>query len=163
MVRVNCIVASDFEWVFKTFAEETTMSSIDPSVLNQLMSRMYKLIRTDIPQRKRDYSFNTLVRASEDDNELSNLLGITPMEGDNVNLRYIYTFSELKTKLGLNQWQLRQLFKKTVEQSTFDMLGSDNKYVVYIKTGKGGNRKYSEECLIVLEKAKQGLPYRIDL
>ncbi|OWL93402.1 hypothetical protein CBQ26_19980 [Deinococcus indicus] len=131
-IRVNCIVAKDFRWVFQLFGEQTTLSGVDPNLLNNLMSRMCQLVRTDIPQRKIDYSFETISKAADDQDELASLLGITPLEEDNLSTLFRFSFNDIKRELGINQHILQRLFKTIFENTGMDIKSTDNKYHQYI-------------------------------
>lgn len=159
-VRVNCISAEDFRWVFELFSEPTTLNGVDPNILNNLMSRMYHLVRTDIPQRKIDYSFETIEKAAENSDELASLLGITPLENDNLSTVYRHTFGDLKNQLGINQHKLHQLFK-TLKDAGYDIKATDNKYHQWISTGKNGIHKYSDDALVLLGRVINKLPWDI--
>jgi len=58
--RVRAIVADNFDWIYRAIGQERELGSINTRVLRAVASRMYKLIRTDIPRKQFEVDYNTL-------------------------------------------------------------------------------------------------------
>jgi SIR2-like domain len=165
-VRVKSITSSSFEWVFKAFGANGSLSKVDLKALRSLMARTVNLIRSDIPAKNVEVNYETLEHAISSGTSFANLFGVTTLNNPGAaNANHPYTSQMLAEQLGLKHWtETNKLMDSVREVKQFDMKGSDNLYHVRIKTGKketSGVRKYSDVAVELLKKVKQGMDYEI--
>lgn len=170
-MRVNCIHANDFSWVYEAFAASEGVQNVNPRVLRALVARTYDLVRTDIPKLSMEVNFQTLESAAQNDGTLPTLLGITSLsDPQNFNAKYPYLTSSLGVKLGFPGWHgVRKLIDIVKKESGVDICASDNHYHIGVKSGmaKSGSpnliHKYSEAAFDLLRKVRDGEFYELDM
>jgi len=165
-VRIKSITASSFEWVYKAFGSNGSLSKVDLKALRSLMARTVNLIRSDIPTKNVEVNYQTLEHAVESGEAFATLFGITSLDSpENVNARYPYTPQMLGEKLGFTSWNgVNKLIAVITENHGFDIRTTDNPYHFKLKTGKAANsftRKYSDLALDLLSKVQKGENYTL--
>ncbi len=165
-VRVKSITTASFEWVFKAFGTNGSLSKVDLKALRSLMARTVNLIRSDIPAKNVEVNYDTLEHAIANGTSFANLFGVTTLNNAGAaNANHPYTSQMLAKKLGYTHWTKTNELMKAVFQATgFDMKASDNVYHVRVKTGEkdsSGVRKYSDATIELLKKVEAGKDYEI--
>jgi SIR2-like domain len=165
-VRVKSILAGEFSWVFQAFESNTTIPKIRPDLLRALQSRVYQLVRRDIPKKTIEINFQTLERAVSSESEIAKLLGITTLDDPTkVNAMYPYLISHLAEHLGYKSWNhVDKLLKQIIAETGIDIKESDNRYHFAFKSNSTSKtHKYSDSTLELLGLVKDGKPYKVDL
>lgn len=165
-MRVNALYASDFSWIYKAFAANSSLENVSPKVLRALLARTYELVRHDIPRMGMQVDFATLEQAVSSDGSLPKLLGITGLsDADMFNATYPYTLTAVANKLGYDTWHhAEQLNQKITQQKKVNIKSSDNQYHIRVKSGSKSNfNKYSEAFIDLLRKVKDNQPYDVAL
>jgi hypothetical protein len=171
-IRVKCIVASSFEWIFEAFTSNHDIKNMDVKILRSLLARNYELVRSNIPRNELEVNYDTLEHALNSKEGLATLYGISILDNpEHINAFYPYTITMLSKKLGfLNRggqgaWQkTSQLIGKIIDETGVDIKDSDNIFHVNIKTGTLSNtRKYSDLAVSLLEKVRDGDDYSENL
>lgn len=160
--RVRAIVADDFSWIYKAIAQEREIGGVvNTRVLRAMASRMYKLIRTDIPRRQFEVNYDTLEGVAGSENELPRLLGL--VEADNSNLTHPFVLTQVGQQLGFGSWHgARKLICEICVDKGVDITASDNCYHCGVKAGqKTVIHKYSKEAVSLLRKVKAGEAYTL--
>lgn len=163
-IRINCIVANDYKWIYEAFTNDEAIERVNPKLLRALLSRTYELVRTDIPKRKIEIDYETLEAALSNNNEINKIYGITSIVNpEAVNITYSYTLTQVGQALGYRGWySAHNLIEKVKKETGYNIKSFDNKYHIYIKTGEnGGYRKYSKEIIELLQKVKNNEPYEV--
>ncbi|HDK7176522.1 TPA: SIR2 family protein [Clostridium botulinum] len=163
-IRINEIVANDYKWIYDAFTNNEAIERVNPKLLRALLSRTYELVRADIPKRRIEIDYATLEKALNNDNEINKIYGITSISNpEAVNITYPYTLTQVAERLGYKSWyNANELIEKIKNENEFDMKATDNKYHISIKTGKTCcSRKYSNECIDLLNKVKNDEEYQI--
>ena len=165
-LRVKCIEASDFSWVYESFGQFGPIEKIKPKLLRALLARTYKLVRADIPRGVVDVNYETLEEGLKDPTKLT-VLGINPMDDPkNVNAQFPLSLTLVAEKLGFKYWyHANELLKKISEDKGVDLKKSDNQYHLAIPWGKSGNiqHKYSRKILTLLKAVRDGNDYTVVL
>lgn len=164
-IRIKCIEAKDFEWVFSAFAEHKAVDNIHPKILRALLARTYKLVRSDIPRRSIEVDFDLISRTVTDDQELPKLYGVSLLdEPSHINIHFPYNLTEVGKQLGFSGWHgAGNLMSKIIRDTGIDIKATDNKYHITIKTGKSELNMYSREAVDLLKKVKDGMVYEVDI
>lgn len=164
-IRIKSITASDFSWVFESFAAQAPLQKVNVKLLRSLMSRAVELVRHDIPRRTIKVDYTTLEHALETSDNLSSVLGIqTERNATSFNADYPYTLSELAKKLKGKHWSAAQkLLQRIKDEKGVDIKVSDNRYHIANKHGKSVFHKYSESAVDLLEKVKSDEEYTVFL
>lgn len=165
-VRVKSITAASFEWVFKAFGTNGSLSKVDLKALRSLMARTVNLIRSDVPAKNIEVNYETLEHAIANGSNFANLFGISAVDNPAAaNANHPYTSQMLAEKVGFKHWvKTNQLMDIVAETKGFRMKDSDNVYHVHIKTGKKDSsrvRKYSDAAVDLLLKVSRGEDYEI--
>lgn len=158
-VRIKCIVASHFDWVFSAFANNKPLESIHPKLLRALLSRTYDLVRCDIPRKKVEVDFETLEHALGSEGELGKIFGITSIgDATKVNAQFPLSLTNVAKQIGYSSWHYaNQLLEKLRLDTGIDIKQNDNKYHIAIKAGDVVvTRKYSQETVALLQQLKNG-------
>jgi hypothetical protein len=163
-IRVNQVVASDFAWVFDAFCHRSPLPSLNVKVLRSLLSRAYRLVRSDIPSGLVHVDFSTIERLTNSTEEFEKVFGICRLDDPaQISATFPYAISQLAKHLGYTHWHyVRELMGKIITEKGVDIYACDNKYHVAIKVNKSVFHKYSDEALLLLQKVRDGLPYEID-
>lgn len=161
--RVRAIVADELSWIFKAISQEREIGSINVRTLRAIASRMYKIIRTDIPRKQFEVNYDTLEGLAESDKDLPHLLGL--VEANNANLAHPYVLTQVGQQLGFNSWHgARQLIERIRAEKGVTIVGTDNRYHCAVKGGtKTIFHKYSKEAVALLEKVRDGKPYELGI
>jgi len=165
-IRVKCIVANNFDWVFKAFSNNKPLESIHPKVLRALLARTYELVRCDIPRKIVEVDFATLEHAVMTNGEIGKFFGITSIgDATKVNAQFPYALTMVASELGYKSWHnANQLIDKLKRETSKDIKATDNKYHIAIKAGSVMmTHKYSQEAVDLLEKVKNGQAYTLDV
>lgn len=165
-IRVKSITAASFEWVFKAFGTNGTLSKVDLKALRSLMARTVNLIRSEIPAKNVEVNYETLEHAIANGENFANLFGISNTDNPGaINANHPYTSEMLAEKLGFDHWtKTNKLIEVVAKAKGFNMKESDNIYHVRIKTGKKESsrvRKYSDAAVDILRKVSLGEDYKI--
>jgi hypothetical protein len=160
-IRVKCIEASDFSWVFKAFSSNKPIETIHPKLLRAVLARTYDMVRCDIPRKSIEVDYSTLERVATGDGEIAKLFGITLDDAKHVNAQYPYCLTQVAQQLGYKNWNPAQRLLEQLKQNTGrDIKASDNEYHVAIKVGTfQKSHKYSQK-LVDLLKATSSNPAR---
>jgi hypothetical protein len=161
--RVRAIVADEFSWIYKAISQEREIGSINVRTLRAIASRMYKIIRTDIPRKQFEVNYDTLEGLTESDANLPRLLGL--VEANNANLAHPYVLPQVGQQLGFKGWHgARQLIERVQSEKGLSILETDNRYHCAVKGGaKTTFHKYSKEAVSLLEKVRDGKAYSLKL
>ncbi|WP_346294586.1 SIR2 family protein [Rhodopseudomonas sp. P1] len=163
--RVRAIEANEFSWIFRAIAQERQIKAINVRTLRAVASRMYKLIRTDIPRRQFEVNYQTLEGLMSSDENLPNLLGIVP--ASNTNMSHPLVLTQVGQRLGYPSWHgARKLIERIHSEKGVNILSTDNRYHCAVKSGTGPHsnvRKYSTELVELLKLVKAGSPYTVTL
>ncbi|GAA0027407.1 MULTISPECIES: SIR2 family NAD-dependent protein deacylase [Bradyrhizobium] len=161
--RVRAILADEFSWIFKAIAQEREIGSINVRTLRAIASRMYKIVRTDIPRKQFEVNYDTLEGLAESEKELPHLLGL--VEANNANLAHPYVLTQVGQQLGFAGWhRARQLIERIQAETSVNITETDNRYHCAVKGGaKTVFHKYSKEAVVLLEKVRDGKPYKLAL
>lgn len=171
-VRVKCIVASSFEWVFEAFAANDEIKNIDVKILRSLLARNYELVRSDIPRNELEVNYETLEHVLSGEEGLATLYGIAILDDQKYfNAAYPYTLTQMSEKLGfLNDdgtgvWhKSRQLILKIIGDTGINIQETDNLYHLKVKVGlKMTVRKYSDAAVSLLKKVRDNEDYSEDI
>jgi hypothetical protein len=159
--RVRAIVADEFSWIFEAISQEREIGAINVRTLRAIASRMYKIIRTDIPRKQFEVNYDTLEGLAESEADLPHLLGL--VEANNANLAHPYVLTQVGQQLGFKSWHgARQLIERIQAEKGVSIVGTDNRYHCAVKGGaKTIFHKYSKEAVSLLKKVKDGMPYVI--
>ncbi|GEK46010.1 hypothetical protein HPA02_02930 [Bisbaumannia pacifica] len=163
-LRVSCIVASDFSWIYEVLGENQAIEGVNPKVLRSILSRTYSMIRCDIPRRKVEVDFKFLEEASSEKG-FAKLYGVTNIDDPSTfNAAYPYSLTDVANKLGYRTWhKADQLIKLLVEQTGVNIKSSDNAYHVTIKSGsKAVFNKYSHRAIELLRLVRDGEEYTLE-
>ncbi len=161
-MRVNCIHADDFSWVFSAFAASEGVENVNPKLLRALMARTYELVRHDIPKMTMELDFGTLEQAVSADDALPKLLGITSLsDPETFNAAYPYITTGISKKLGFETWHgARKLINKIKHDKGVDITASDNQFHISVRSGTNSFiHKYSEAAVELLRKVLGGEDY----
>ncbi len=165
-IRVKCIIANDFDWVFKAFANNKTIESIHPKLLRALLARTYDLVRCDIPRKIVEVDFETLERAVNSKNEFGKIFGITSVgDATKVNAQFPFSLTQVAEALGYSSWHsANQLLDKVKRVKGADIKTTDNKYHITIKAGAVmTTHKYSQETVDLLELVRDDNDYEVNI
>ncbi|MFM0095177.1 SIR2 family protein [Paraburkholderia nemoris] len=166
-IRIKSIAASSFKWVYEAFGQAGNLENIDTKLLRSLMARSVELIRSEIPKKKVEIDFKTLEHAVETGETFAKLFGVTTLsDPSKVNLDYKYVLTGVAQELGFRTWhEARKLIKRLKDESGFDMLATDNKYHIALKTGqaaKSRTDKYTDATVDLLRKVMNNEKYTLD-
>ena len=165
-MRVNCIHANDFSWVFEAFGASEGVENVNPKLLRALMARTYELVRHDIPKMTMEVNYATLEQAINADDALPKLLGITSLsDPETFNAAYPYITTGISKKLGFKTWHgARKLINLVKKDSGIDITASDNQLHISVRSGTNSFvHKYSEAAVALLSKVMKGEPYNATL
>ncbi|WP_291736183.1 SIR2 family protein [Leisingera sp. F5] len=165
-VRVNAIEASDFEWVFKAFGHNAPLSNVNPQILRSLLARSYQLVRSDIPRQKFEVDFELISGKVETKEDFAKVFGIgtlQPVTG--FTAQYPYNLTAVAGKLGYGYWNgADKLLKQVKNETGLDIKASDNRYHGTVKIStKSKAQMYSDECVELLRKVRDGEVYKVEL
>lgn len=170
-VRVKCIEASSFEWVFKAFLYAGEIKNVDVKILRSLLARTYELVRTDIPREKLEIDYETLGHYTSSREGIATLYGISIIDDPRqMNVMYPYTLTQVSEKLGHIKkgkgiWQKSHQLIQTIKTETgIDIQVNDNSFHVNIRTGEqSATHKYSERMVTLLRKVMNNQDYSDEL
>ncbi len=163
-IRVKCIIAKNFEWVFKAFANHKPLESIHPKILRALLARTFDIVRCDIPRKRIEVDFETLEHAVSADGELGKLYGFTTVsDATAVNVQFPYSLTQVAKSLGYNSWHpANEFLIKIKKEKEIDIKSSDNQYHIAIKSGAVlQTRKYSQNLIDLLEFVRDENEYSV--
>jgi len=165
-LRIKCITASDFQWVFSAFSNQNPIEFMKPQLLRALLARTYDVVRHDIPTRTIQVNYETLEQAINNDAEFLKLLGITSInDASKVNIQFPYSLTQVAKRLGYKSWHpAHELLERVKREKGIDIKSSDNRYHISVKAGEvASNRKYSNACVEILELVKNNEPYDVQI
>jgi len=165
-LRLKCIVANEFSWIFKAFSSGEALEKVDTKLLRALLSRTYDLVRCNLPKSTIEVDFSTLQHAVESDESFSKLLGLATLnDSSKVNATHPFTLTQVGKMLGYPGWHNANLLLEEIkEKSGICIKDSDNKYHVEIPAGQNSKfRKYSQDLVDLLNKVKDQKPYKISV
>ncbi|RKD94756.1 SIR2 family protein [Halopiger aswanensis] len=118
--RVRSISAEDYSWIYETLTYESELSAVKIKHLRELMNNTYKVVTQDAPRKK--VQIEILQQASDED-ELTNMLGVLPMDGDSESAdilrKYLINQKESETRDGEN-------LQTNLELATLTFIGDKN-------------------------------------
>lgn len=161
--RVRAIIANDLRWVLKAIAQEREIGAVNVKMLRAIASRMYRLVRTDIPRRRFEVNYETLEGVSESETELPRLLGL--VEAENSNLTHPFVLTQVGQQLGYPGWHgARKLIERIKTEKDVNISETDNRYHCAVKGGrKHVVHKWSKEAVNLLKKVQAGESYTLRL
>lgn len=163
--RVRAIESNEFSWIYTAISQERQIKAINVRTLRAVASRMYKLIRTDIPRRQFEVNYQALEGLMSSDENLPNLLGIVP--ANNTNMTHPFVLTQVGQRLGYPGWHgARKLIEKVRAEKGINIFETDNRYHCAVKSGTGPKStvgKYSVELVELLKLVKAGSPYTVTL
>lgn len=165
-IRIKSLTAENFEWIYESLINENAIENVNPKLLRALLSRTYKLVRTDIPKRVIEIDYETLESALEGNEDIGKIFGVTTLSNPGAfNVSYPYTLTDVAIKLGYDNWfYANKLLKQIEDTHGASIKCSDNRYHIAIKTGANSvSRKYSQDFVELLEKQKNGEPIEVHL
>ncbi|MCP5178654.1 MAG: SIR2 family protein [Pseudomonadales bacterium] len=166
-IRIQNIDAEDFLWVFDSFRANSPIQKVNPKLLRALLARNYELVRHDIPRKTVEVNFQTLEHVVMEEGRFAHLLGISTLNNPQVfNAYYPYTLTGVANQLGYDYWShANQLIGNVKESTGIDIKSFDNKYHVKVKVGnnpKSVTNKYSDACVELLRRVRDGERYQLD-
>jgi len=165
-MRVKCIHAREFSWIFQAFAASEGLENVNPKILRALMSRTYDIVRHDIPKMTIEVDYNTLEQVVSKGDALPKLLGLTTIsDPENFNAAYPYTLTGVAQKLGYTSWHgANQLLAEIKSEKNVDVKSSDNQYHITVRSGTNSFvNKYSESLMELLERVRLRKEYSVSL
>jgi hypothetical protein len=100
-VRVKCITASSFKWVYEAFLYTGEIEKVNVKILRSLLARTYELVRTDIPRKEIEVNYKTLENITNKEDGLATLYGISLLDNPKyLNFVYPYILTDIAVKLG---------------------------------------------------------------
>lgn len=171
-VRIKVIYAKDYKWIFDAISESAPDLAVSPKILRALLARTYNLVSKELPRQELEFDIELLKNISENDRELPKLFGIAEMDnGQVINANFIYTLSDLAKSLGFinrkgeGNWSSAQSLIDSIKSKTgVDIKHSDNRYHIKVSTGKkSSTRKYSKQCLQLLQQVDSEEQYTLNL
>ena len=137
-IRIKVIYANEFDWIYEAIGEYSPEINIDPKLLRTLLSKVYKLVSSDIPKKELEYNFDLLNSIAEGDEELPKLFGISSLtDAQSFHANFKYTISEVAQKLGFSSWNYAdKLMKEVKNKKDVDLKATDNIYHTTIRSGK---------------------------
>ncbi|MHC1789363.1 SIR2 family protein [Solidesulfovibrio sp.] len=164
-VRIKCIFADDFTWIFNSFSNKKPIDVVRPKILRALLARTYDLVRKDIPRQPIEVNYETLEHALSDNENLAKLYGITAIyDPSQVNAQFPFSLSSVGKSLGYKGWHGPQkLIEQIYREKNINIKISDNKYHISIRTGEVMNaHKYSQALVDLLKLVKTQQPYTVE-
>ena len=134
--------------------------------MRSLLARTYKLVSSDIPKQELPFNFKLLQDIESKSDKLPTLFGITQLtDAQAFNANFEYTLTDVAKKLGGTNWYYAEVLLAEVRKKTgISIKITDNKYHVEIKTGsRSTSHKYSQYCIELLQKVKNGEDYVLDM
>lgn len=166
-MRVKCIVASSFDWVFRAFGQSGNLEKINTKLLRALMARSVELVRSNIPKKHVEVDFQQLEKTVESGENFAKLFGVTSIaDPSKVNLDYKYALTGVAQKLGFTTWhRAHELILLLLTQTGFDMRAADNRYHIAIRLGHKSSalgHRYTDAAVDILKKVLDGEDYVLD-
>jgi hypothetical protein len=157
-IRVCLIETSDFEWIFRVLEENRPINNVSPKLLRALMARSYQLVRSDVPRTPVALDFEMLERAVDNAEELPRLLGLAGInDAAALNASHPYILSQVAQELGWKTWHpAKKVLDSIRDQTEIDVQASDNPYHIKVPAGRSFTRKYSNRCLALIRKVRDG-------
>jgi len=159
---VRLVTTDTFEEIFQILAEPSPLGDIKPSLVKTFMTKVHKFVRSELPEKVVEFSYDDLQRVCDADQSLPKLLGfglsVTP-------LSHPYILSEVGDKLGISGQKLRlRTIKKLKDEQGIDLQAKDNRYCVASKFGrKGRTSLYSQDFVDLARAMLKGEQYKVDL
>ncbi len=164
-IRIKSISANSFTWVYEAFGQAGNLENINTKLLRSLMARSVELVRSSIPKKHVEIDFQTLEHAVNSGETFAKLFGVTSIaDPSQVNLNYKFSLTGVAEQLGYKHWNSAQeLLYILLQDSGFDLKGTDNKYHIAVPMGKKAiNHRYSEAAVDLLRKVRDGEQYELD-
>ncbi|MCM1987777.1 SIR2 family protein [Methanococcoides seepicolus] len=171
-IRIKCIVASSFKWVFDAFAANYNIKNIDVKILRSLLARNYELVRSDIPRNELEVNYETLEHVLSGEEGLATLYGIALLDDPKYfNAAYPYTITQMSEKLGflndkgkISWFKSHKLILKMIEDTGINIKETDNLYHLKVKIGTTMSvHKYSDAAVSLLMKIRDNEDYSEDI
>jgi rRNA processing protein Gar1 len=161
--RVRAIVANKFDWIYRSIAQERELGSVNTRMLRAMASRMYKLVRTDIPRRHFEVNYDTLESVADSETELPRLLGL--VEANNSNLTHPFVLTQVGQQLGHSGWHgARKLIERIRSEKGINITETDNRYHCAVRAGRRTIiHKYSKEAVRLLKRVQDGEAYTVNI
>lgn len=160
-LRVRTIVANSFGWIFDAISNNNPLKWVEPRVLRAIASRVFNIVRKDIPRANIEIDYKHLSSIAEAEDAIPKLLGIGSTLSPNAS--YPYNLTAVGKRLGYRGWHgANELISKIKQEKRFDMKASDNVYHCSVKSGEGYFHLYSDEAINILKLVKEGKDYIIN-
>lgn len=162
-ITVNQIAATEFDWVFDSFAESSGLK-LPIGQARNLVGNTYRLVSTqEASGEVVDYS--RLENVAEDEEELAKVLGIAVEEVPPIEFDHYLRPSELAVELGLGHFvNLNQLIDELAEETGVGIRTFNNRYHIAFFEEEGVEpRRYSQDAIELLEAFNSGEAVDLDI
>lgn len=165
-LRVKSIVASDFDWVFNSFAKGDEMA-VDPRYLRSLLAQTYDVV-SSMSSGGEVVDVERLEDVATDVGELRTVLGY--MEGDTeqitpIKFQHTYRPSDAAEEVGVGNF--RNLNQNIIDQieadKGVDIRSFNNRYHIAFFESGVTPRRYSDDAIDLFEKVRDGEDYCLDI
>ena len=166
-LRVKNIVADDFDWVFKAFAEGNELA-VDPRYLRSLLAQTYDVV-SSMSSGGEVVDVKRLEDVATDVGELRTVLGYMegePGEVPPIQFQHTYRPSEAAEEIGLSSYVPlnREIIDQIEEDKGVDIKAFNNRYHIAFFDESGVTpRRYSDDALDLFEKVRNGEDYSLDI
>ncbi|ELY53646.1 hypothetical protein C491_20941 [Natronococcus amylolyticus DSM 10524] len=166
-LRVKNIVADDFGWVFRAFAEGDELA-VDPRYLRSLLAQTYDVV-SSMSSGGEVVDINRLEDVATDVGELRTVLGYMegePGEVPPIKFQHTYRPSEVAEEIGLDSYVTlnREILDQIEEDRGVDITAFNNRYhIAFFEESGVEPRRYSDEALDLFKKVKDGQDYSLDI
>lgn len=165
-IRIKCITASHFSWVFDVFSSAGELEGMTIKSLRSVAAHAYEIIRTDAAKPTVELDYEALETAADSKEEVAKLFGISTLgTPSSLSVRYPYRASDAAEELGYDHWyHLNSLIEEVENEKGVDIKASDNRY--HQNVGGRDRRsepRYSAAAIELLEKVRDNQEYEIEL
>jgi hypothetical protein len=164
-IDINYIVASDFEWVFNSFASGGKIEPVNLKLLRSILANTYDIVREKAPRQEINIDYDSLKLAAESEEGMATLFGVTTMDNPpDFTAYYRYRLTEVGQELGYDSWHgANDLIKQVKSEKGINIKESDNKYHVDVNPHGQSQHRYSDHAIELLRKVKNGEDYEVDI
>ncbi|MBF0427846.1 MAG: SIR2 family protein [Magnetococcales bacterium] len=164
-LRIKNIYTDKFDWVFSAFKSECKPEMYNVSILRNLLSHIYTLVRCDIPAKKLEVNYETLEQTLQSEDQTAKILGISVANNSDLNITHPFSITQIAEKLNFKHWnKINQLIDRINDEKKYNIKQSDNQYHYAVKTGsKSITHKYSQNAVLLLEKVKNNIEYDLQI
>lgn len=164
--RIKRIVANNFKWIFDILGSRNPIENVSIKMLRSISSRVYKMVRSDIPSGKINVDFETLKKTDSEEG-MATFFGLLDFsDNPKGNMLHPFTISEVSEKLGFgyNGWnKVNTIINKIKIREGYNIKESDNRYHNTLTTGrKSVTHKYSNDAIELFKKFTKGETYEFN-